>query len=141
MNLFEDRLRSWQQLRESCAIMPVDRCLDSINRWWFQLPWQPYYLHWDDIKVWPDPWQLLSDNVYCPLARGLGILYTITMLDRPDLQDSVLAETDQGNLVLAWDQKYILNWESEPVLNINPEQIFAQHSTTQQQLKQQLGLE
>ena len=68
-------------------------------------------------------------------------MYTIAMLDRLDLQDSVLAETDQGNLVLVHDQKYILNWESEPVLNINPEQIIARHSTTQQQLKQQLGLE
>jgi hypothetical protein len=34
--------------------------------------------------TWPDPWQLLSDDVYCEVARGLGILYTITLLDRAD---------------------------------------------------------
>jgi hypothetical protein len=95
-------------------------------------------LHWDDRAVWPDPWQLLSDNIYCDLARGLGILYTITLLDRADLQDSVLAESDQGNLVLVEQGKYILNWDSQQVLNINPGQINVQHSITQEQIQQQI---
>ena len=138
MNLFEDRLRSWQQLRESCAIMPVDRCLDSINRWWFQLPWQPYYLHWDDIKVWPDPWQLLSDNIYCDIARGLGIVYTITMLDRMDLQDSRLVEEDQNNLVLIQSRKYILNYSPDDILNTYLESGKVRRELTQQQIKQKL---
>ena len=138
MNLFEDRLRSWQQLRESCAIMPVDRCLDSINRWWFQLPWQPYYLHWDDINVWPDPWQLLSDNIYCDIARGLGIVYTITMLDRMDLQDSRLVEEDQNNLVLIQSRKYILNYSPDDILNTYLESGKVRRELTQQQIKQKL---
>jgi hypothetical protein len=69
----------------------------------------------------------------------LGILYTITMLDRADLQDSVLTESDQGNLVLVQDKKYILNWDSQQVLNINPGLINTLHSVTQQQIKQKLG--
>jgi hypothetical protein len=60
------------------------------------------------------------------------------MLDRPDLQDAVLAETEQGNLVLNQDRKYILNWDSEQVLNINPGQINVRHSITQEQIKQQI---
>jgi len=80
----------------------------------------------------------LSDNIYCDLARGLGILYTITLLDREDLQDSVLAESDQGNLVLVEQGKYILNWDSQQVLNISPGQINVQHSITQEQIQQQI---
>jgi len=95
-------------------------------------------LHWDDLAVWPDPWQLLSDDLYCPLARGLGIMYTITMLDRPDLQDAVLAEFDSDNLVLVQKKKYILNWEADNVVNINPTGSRARHNITQEQIKQQI---
>ena len=135
---FEQRLHAWGVLRDTVQHAPVEQVLAAINSWWFCAPWRAYHLHWDDRAVWPDPWQLLSDNIYCDLARGLGILYTITLLDRQDLQDSVLAESDQGNLVLVQDKKYILNWDSQQVLNINPGQIKAQHSVTQQQLKQQI---
>ena len=135
---FEQRLHAWGVLRETVQHASVEQLLADINTWWFHAPWRAYHLHWDDQDVWPDPWELLSDNIYCDLARGLGILYTITLLDRADLQDSVLAESDQGNLVLVQDQKYILNWNSAQVLNINPGQNKCQHSVTQQQLKQQL---
>jgi len=135
---FEQRLHAWGVLRESIRYAPLPQALADINAWWFHAPWRAYHLHWDDQVVWPDPWQLLSDNLYCDLARGLGILYTITMLDRPDLQDLLLAETEQGNLVLDQDRKYILNWDSEQVLNINPGQINVRHSITQEQIKQQI---
>ena len=135
---FEQRLHAWGVLRETVQHASVEQVLAEVNAWWFRTPWRAYHLHWDDRASWPDPWQLLSDNIYCDLARGLGILYTITLLDRADLQDSVLAESDQGNLVLVQGGKYILNWDSQQVLNINPGQIKAQHSVTQQQIKQQL---
>jgi len=135
---FEQRLHAWGVLRETVQHASVEQTLAEINAWWFHAPWRAYHLHWDDRAVWPDPWQLLSDNIYCDLARGLGILYTITLLDRADLQDSVLAESDQGNLVLIQQKKYILNWDSQQVLNINPGQINAQHSITQEQIQQQI---
>ena len=136
---FSERLESWAKLRHQCQKLSPEHALLQINLWWFQTPWIPYHLHWDDQLTWPDPWQLLEDNLYCSLARGLGILYTIAIVDRADLQNSVLTETDQGNLVLTQDQKYILNWDSEQVLNINPGQITARHSVTQQQIKQQIN--
>ena len=135
---FEQRLAAWTALRDRVRDLPTSDALDEINAWWQQTPWRAYHLHWDDRPDWPDPWQLLSDNIYCDLARGLGILYTITLLNRADLQDSVLAEADQGNLVLVQQGKYILNWDSEQVLNINPGQIKARHSITQEQIQQQI---
>jgi hypothetical protein len=135
---FAERLESWAQLREQAAAADAEYALCQINAWWFQPPWRSYHLHWDDQSNWPDPWQLLSDNLYCPLARGLGILYTITMLDRPDLQDAVLIETDSDNLVLVHKKKYILNWDAESIVNINPPGLNTQHSITQQQIKQQI---
>jgi len=115
---FAARLESWNLLRDQCQNLPLESALDEINRWWFQAPWRPYYLHWDDQATWPDPWQLLSDDVYCDLARALGIVYTISMLDRADMAPTTLVLTEDGsNLVQVAKEKYILNWEAEYIVN------------------------
>jgi hypothetical protein len=135
---FAERLESWSALKNHAANADCDQAISAINSWWFQTPWQAYHLHWDDQPTWPDPWQLLSDNIYCPLARGLGIMYTITLVDRPDLQDAVLIEAGGDNLVLVNKSKYILNWEANTVVNINLGEVNSRHSVAQAQIKQQL---
>ena len=132
----EQRLHAWGVLRESVQHASLDQALAEINAWWFHAPWQAYHLHWDDQSKWPDPWELLSDNIYCDLARGLGILYTITVLDRDDIQDAELVETDRGNLVQVQDGKYILNWGSDLELNTRLQQ--SKHHIAQSEVKQQL---
>jgi hypothetical protein len=115
---FADRLESWSSLRQSVSTHNIELALKEINSWWFTVPWRPYYLHWDDQPNWPNPWQLLSDNHYCDLARALGILYTITLLDRADLGDATLVLTESGdNLVLVSKSKYILNWDRDTIVN------------------------
>lgn len=117
---FDQRLADWYNLRTFCKNQSIDQAVFTIQNWWNLAPWQPYYLHWDDQNIWPDPWQLLNDNVYCDLAKALGILYTITLLDRADLipVDLVLTD-DERNLVLVGQTKYILNWNSEVIVNNN----------------------
>jgi hypothetical protein len=129
---FAERLEQWNSLRINCQTVSVETALENINSWWFQTPWQPYYLHWDDQPTWPDPWQLLNDNVYCDLARALGILYTVTMLDRADMADARLVLTqDDCNLVLVAKEKYILNWEPNTIVNtfqaVKIKQQYRQH--------------
>jgi len=115
---FDNRLKAWVALRNRCQSLELEPALTAINQWWHLSPWQPYYLHWDDQADWPDPWQLLSDNVYCDLARGLGIMYTISLLDRADMADAELVLTeDDGNLVLVAKEKYILNWNRDSIVN------------------------
>lgn len=135
---FPERLTAWAQLRNQVAALPIEQALETINVWWFQTPWRPYHLHWDDRATWPDPWQLLDDNIYCGLARALGIMYTIAMIDRPDLQDAVIVESGGDNLVLVDRSKYILNWDPGTVVNTNPEITKITRCITQQQIKQQL---
>jgi hypothetical protein len=134
-NTFSDRLENWNQLRNQCQTLDLESALTAINQWWFNAPWRPYYLHWDDQPTWPDPWQLLSDNVYCDLARALGILYTISLLDRKDMAPAtlVLAE-DDSNLVLVAKEKYILNWTPDSVVNTFQE-VKIKKQFKQQQIK------
>jgi len=135
---FASRLQLWNQLRDRCQTLPMEQTLKTINSWWFDVPWRPYYLHWDEQSNWPDPWQLLEDNVYCSFARGLGIMYTIAIVDRPDLQDAVLVEVDSDNLVLVSQEKYILNWDRDIVVNINQSPKKTRHQITQNQIKLQI---
>lgn len=135
---FEARLTSWHQLRQSVVHLPLDQCLSTINTWWFECPWRAYYLHWDDQETWPDPWQLLDDNQFCDLARALGILYTISLLDRSDIQDADLVDYCNHNLVLVQDEKYILNWERDQIVNINLPDTKPSRRLSQQQLRKQI---
>jgi len=117
---FQLRLDAWANLRTQAQSQDAETALTTINSWWFQCPWRAYHLHWDDQPTWPDPWELLSDNLFCDVARGLGILYTISLLDHPDLMDAELVLTAEGhNLVLVNKRKYILNWTPETIVNTN----------------------
>jgi hypothetical protein len=135
---FSERLESWAQLRQQCCQLDLDAALIKINAWWFQTPWTAYHLHWDDQQDWPDPWQLLSDNQYCPVARGLGIMYTIAMLDREDLQDAQMIEYQSDNLVLVNKEKYILNWDPDQVVNISLGRSKPRRQVSQEQVKQKI---
>ena len=115
---FNSRLESWAQLRIQCQQLNFEKSLQNINNWWAESPWQSYYLHWDDQSTWPDPWQLLEDNIFCELARGLGMLYTISLTNHKDLMSAELVLTEDGyNLVVVNQEKYILNWNSEVIVN------------------------
>lgn len=135
---FEQRLTAWNKLRDSVQASPKETCLQDINTWWFASPWSAYHLHWDDRDTWPDPWQLLEDNVFCSVARSLGIMYTIVMLERPDLQDAVMTDTGSDNLVLVDQGKYILNWDKESIVNINSSKSKQRRILTLQDLKKQV---
>ena len=135
---FGDRLAAWNQLRNQSLNQPVETALANINAWWFDTPWIPYHLHWDERANWPDPWQLLEDNIYCGLARGLGILYTIAIVNHPDIESAVLTEVGSDNLVLINKKKYILNWDRDEIVNINLGQQNPRHSISLEQIKQQI---
>jgi hypothetical protein len=135
---FSARLAGWHHLRQSSKTLPVPQALHGINQWWFQAPWSSYYLHWDDQDKWPDPWQLLSDNIFCEVARGLGMLYTITMIEHPEITDSELIETPQGTLVRVHQGKYILNWYPDTIVNISPESDAVRHRLHQTILESKL---
>ena len=136
---FDQRLAAWNQLRTQCAAnASVDKILTDINNWWFDTPWRAYHLHWDDQATWPNPWELLDDNLFCSLARGLGILYTIAIIDHPLIQDAELIDTGSDNLVLVGQKKYILNWDRDQLLNINLTPFKILHSVGQKQIKTQI---
>lgn len=118
-SLYHDRLASWCQLRQTAATLPTDQSLMLINDWWFRAPMVNRSLDWFSRKDWPDPWNLLTFSGYCELAKSLGIVYTIMLIDTIKYNDLTIVETDQDNLVLVDTGKYILNWAPGEMLNIH----------------------
>lgn len=39
-----------------------------------------------NYSQWPDPWELLSKEIYCNLAQNLGIFYTLKLSNHEDIQ-------------------------------------------------------
>lgn len=124
INVFQEpfhvRLKSWHDMRESIKELPIlEQCI-RIDSWWQYAPLVNHYLHPLDISMWPsDPWQLLSDNVYCEIARGLGMCYTLRFMGINDIR-MVQANDVQGYevfLVLVNNAKYILNYYPNTILN------------------------
>ena len=123
MNPFQDtyerRLKIWRDLRLRTETLPVDQACVQIDRWWQQAPLVKNYLHWNDTQNWPGPWDLLSENTYCTLARSLGMCYNLLMIGVDDVQ--LVAATDsqceEHHLVLVDGAKYILNFWPNTVLS------------------------
>lgn len=134
---YSSRLTSWHSLRKQCQSNDLLSCMTLINHWWMNAPWCAYRLHWDDQKIWPNPWQLLEEKNYCTLARGLGIVYTICLINRSDMQDAVLCENSDTNLVYLCNSRYILNWGSELLINNSLINLPKRH-VTQAQIQERL---
>lgn len=115
MNIFqieyETRLQSWHDLKEDVINSDLKTKCIKIDDWWQKAPVVTHYLHTKDTSNWPDPWELLVENLYCNVAKALGMCYTLYMTDEKDFR-MVNATDDMGNdvvLVLVKNQ-YILNY-------------------------------
>lgn len=136
---FEERLREWRELRATCETSDLESALHHINDWWWQAPMVNHYLHWHDQTSWPGPWDLLADNIFCDLARALGIMYTVMMLERADITDICITAHGDDNLVQVNGGKYILNWCPRQLLNIQSLETTPRHTLTSSSLNHLLG--
>jgi hypothetical protein len=125
---YADRLLHWNLLRSQCRTLSVDQALLAINDWWYAAPVTARTIIWEYHPEWPDPWQLLAHKDLCDLARGLAMLYTVRMTEHPAVSDVILAQTDHDNLVLVNQGKYILNWSSGQLLNIQSQAVQIRRS-------------
>ena len=65
-------------------------------------------------------------------------MYTISMLDREDMQDAQMIEYQSDNLVLVNKEKYILNWDPDQVVNISLGRSKPRRRVSQEQVKQKI---
>jgi hypothetical protein len=116
---YHSRLGDWYSLRQTCELLSFEEQLHCVNNWWFRAPIVNRSIRWNESVYWPDPWELLTNSGYCDLARALGIMYTLMMLEKRHYKTVEIVESCQDNLVLVDSGKYILNWAPGEILNIH----------------------
>jgi len=116
-----ERIRAWRDWRLSLTTLSDDALVTRIAEDWARVPLSVHYLHPEIPEDWPNPWQLIHDNIYCELAVALGICYTFSLLNRPGIDDIALEVYDTGsswlNLSSISQGKYVLNYNVGSVVN------------------------
>lgn len=121
----DERLREWRNFRQMLATKPIEQACHETSHLWSYAPFVSHYLDSDknnSIIAWPDPWTLLHENVYCDVAKSLGMLYTLYLSDHrpPDIELRIYRQNDSRemfNLVWLSQGKYILNLSYDEVVN------------------------
>jgi hypothetical protein len=108
-NYYEDTLLEWNKLRAAAMAVDLEPALHMVNDWWARAPLSSHYLHPADYTEWPSPWDLLADNTYCELAKCLGIVYTLILLDRDDITSLHIILQDNYYAVSVNNEQFILN--------------------------------
>ena len=118
---YEIRLKSWYDLRQQLQnTEDATKCVE-IDKWWQHAPLVTHYLHPKDKQAWPGPWDLLVDNQYCNIARGLGMIYTLLLSGIEDIDFCIALDdnSEEVAIVIVDRVKYVLNYWPDSVLNIN----------------------
>lgn len=116
---YEARLKSWYDLRKSLEDSDIKTICLAIDNWWQKAPLVNHHLHPNDIDNWPGPWDLLVENNYCQIARGLGMVYTLQLVGIKDI-DFCLAIDDNNEecaLVMVDRAIYVMNYYPNTVIS------------------------
>jgi hypothetical protein len=77
---FFERLGVWKTFRDSLETSTTP--FDDVLEFWRATPVGRPYADPYDRKTWPDPWELIDENIYCEFLQILGICYTLQLTER-----------------------------------------------------------
>lgn len=101
---FEDRMRDWKQFRDTLEVS--ETAIEDTIAFWNLAPITNIAADPWSQETWPDPWEMIEENIFCPFVKILAICYTLQLTDKFShevfeiniTQDKVNSET-----------KYLLN--------------------------------
>ena len=76
---FEERMSLWREFRKTLETTP-DPIQDTID-FYNKAPMCSIAADPFTPSTWPDPWELLQENNYCPFVKILAICYTLQLTD------------------------------------------------------------
>jgi hypothetical protein len=120
-NSYDTIFKQWYRMRMSLEDKDIKTQCIEVDKWWQATPLVNHYLHADLVDDWPNPWELISDNHYCPISRGLGMFYTLYLLGIRDIAFVQAKDynSEDVTLILVDHAKYILNYWPDTVVNNN----------------------
>lgn len=76
---FLDRIRYWKKFRESLETSKTP--IEDTIEFWRHAPLTTIAADPYDQEKWPDPWEMIEENIYCPFVKILAICYTLQLTD------------------------------------------------------------
>lgn len=116
---YDTRLKDWYELRKLLELQDTKTKCIEVDRYWQKAPLVSHHLHFDFMNEWPNPWELIYENNYCDIARGLGMVYTLLLLgiNHIEFAEATDYNSEDVVLVLVDHAKYILNYWPNTVVN------------------------
>lgn len=116
-----NRLMVWRQWRQTLDSMDYVSALSEVARIYMMVPRVNHYLAPDEQDRWPTPWELVNDNIYCDLAVGLGMFYSLQLSTHAQDHEfsMIILKHDAGwiNLCAADGWLNVLNWQEGAIVN------------------------
>jgi hypothetical protein len=137
---YENQLLEWCKLRNNLANSDLATISCEVDKFWQQVPLVNHYLHPVDLPKWPNPWELLVENTYCTIARGLGMCYTLLLLGIDDIEYK-LGTNDMGEdvaIVLVDNANYTMNYWPNSVISTDLQQFRFNQTLDLAQIKNKL---
>ena len=137
------RLTHWKNFRSQLNLLSFEKALIATEQFWQLCPFTPFYLDVEKPDTWPNPWELLTENYYCDLAKVLGIVYTLHLTDHknnldPEIHVYYNSQTKHDyHIAYFCHGKYVLNLVEGEIVNkehIN-QQLKLKHRYTAMDLK------
>lgn len=110
-------LYNWYNFRQQ--LETSDTPFEDVAEYFLKKPQVRYYTDPYDQKVWPTPWELITENEYCPFNLILGICYTLQLTERfKDIKPTINISLDTYD-----NEVYYLLIINENVFGLNEEWI------------------
>jgi hypothetical protein len=78
--LTDNLIHNWYKFRQELEVVPNP--LESTVKYFLSKPKAKFYTDPYDQSTWPTPWELITENEYCPFNLILGICYTLQLTER-----------------------------------------------------------
>lgn len=105
------RFRTWKNLRSDLESSNFDKAFHDAYRWWTSAPSVRRTFDPWKLEQWPNPWELLYKEDFCPNSIALGIWYMLklTNQDLSRVQLCVVSDREQKHncLALVLDNKTV----------------------------------
>jgi hypothetical protein len=117
----DGRIPAWRSWRNSLENLSPEEAMNCVAETWARVPTVMHYLSPDQPNHWPNPWQLVVDNIYCDLSICLGMFYSLALIENPKFEDLTIKiyQSKDGwvNLSSVDQGKYVLNYNYRCVVN------------------------
>lgn len=89
----DNLLKSWYSFRQQLETVPNP--IEEVTKYFLSKPRVKHYTDPYDSSTWPTPWELITENEYCPINLLLGICYTLQITDRfKDIRPTIEVSVD-----------------------------------------------